>query len=111
MMLNLLSKHFSNLSMTLLVILFRINKREINIWTICTFKSCINRNTFNSDNFMIEYSKITNFKKFNNKHFRKAPLLQVTMITPTDSQQKIVFKEWLMRKNIKTEDFNAGKEN
>ena len=111
MMLNLLSKHFSNLSMNLLVKLFIINKRESNIWTIWTFKSCINRNTFNSINIMIEYSKITNFKKFNNKQCSKAPLLQVTMITPTECQQKIVFKEWLMRRNIKTEDFNVGKEN
>lgn len=91
--------------------MFIIKKRESNIWTIWTFRSCTKRNAFNSNNFMIEYSKITKFKKFHNKHSSKVPFLQVTMITPTDSQQKTVFKEWLMRINIKTEDSNVGKEN
>lgn len=91
--------------------MFIIKKRESNIWTIWTFKSCTKRNVFNLDNIMNEYSKITKFKKFHNKHSSKVPFLQVTMITPTGSQQKTVFKEWLMRINIKTEDSNVGKEN
>src|SRR5690606_29750039 len=102
MMQNLLSKHFSKKSIGLLSKLFRIKKQERNILTIWNFKSYRNTNTYNSNKIMSEYSKITKFKRFHNKHMSKALLLQVSMTTLTDSRQKIVFKEWLMKRNIET---------